>query len=85
MKYVSPIKIFFDTYLSLRYDLGSIWQTPQDIKISELDNGIGGAIEVNSPIGPISIALGKAFYFVKNPNSVVSGPLLLYFSVGTKF
>lgn len=85
VKYASPIKIFFDTYLSLRYDLGSIWQTPQDIKFSELDNGIGGAIEVNSPIGPIAIALGKAFYFVKNPNSVVSGPFLLYFSVGTKF
>lgn len=85
IKYISPFKLFFDTYFSVRYDLGSIWLTPESIKLAELDNGIGTAIHVNSPIGPVTVAAGRAFYFISNPNSVILGPVLFYFSIGTKF
>jgi len=85
VRYKSPFKIFFDTYFSFRYDIGYVWLTPESIKIANLNNGIGSAIEINSPIGPITVAAGRAFYFIKNPNSIVAGPILLYFSLGTKF
>ncbi|MDZ7764533.1 MAG: hypothetical protein U5K00_08915 [Melioribacteraceae bacterium] len=32
-----PFKIFFDTYLKARYDLGSIWAQKEEIKFKNLD------------------------------------------------
>lgn len=85
IKYKSPVSIFFDTYISARYDLGSVWLTPESIRISTLRNGIGTALEINTPIGPFVFGAGRSFYFTSNPNGVTLSPLLFYFSMGTNF
>lgn len=85
IKYKSPFKIFFDTYFSARYDIGSVWLTPESIRISTLRNGIGSALEINTPIGPFVFGAGRSFYFITNPDGVVLSPLLFYFSMGTIF
>jgi len=85
IKYKSPFKIFFDTYFSVRYDIGSVWLSPETIRLSSLRNGIGSAIELDSPIGPLVLGSGRSFYFISEPNGVVRSPILIYFSVGTHF
>ncbi len=86
MKYrvKSPIDIIFDTYFSIRYDIGSIWEVPEAMKLDNLRHGIGFDISFDTPIGPASFTLGKSFYFRENPNGVVQGPVLFYFSIGKK-
>lgn len=77
-----PFQIFFDTHLSARYDLGSTWTKPTEIRISQLRHGVGAALGLDTPLGPAEFAAGRSFYFLKNPNAVVWGPTLLYFSIG---
>ncbi len=80
----SPIDIIFDTYLSLRYDIGSIWSVPEEMKLDNFKHGIGIDLSFDTPIGPASFTVGKSFYFRENPNGVVKGPTLFYFSIGKK-
>jgi outer membrane protein assembly factor BamA len=77
-----PFDIFFDTFLTFRYDLGSVWEVPESIKFQSLKHGIGSSVGVNTPIGPAKIAVGEMFYFRKSPNSVIYGYPHLYFSIG---
>jgi NTE family protein len=81
-RYKTPFQILFDTYFSIRYDIGSVWVLPEEIKISKLKHGIGTALALDTPLGPAKFSLGKSFYFVKDPASVIYGPLLLYFKIG---
>ena len=85
IRYKSPFDIFFDTYFSVRYDIGSVWLSPETIRLSSLRNGIGSAIEIDSPIGPLVLGSGRSFYFISQPNGIVRSPILIYFSVGTHF
>ncbi|MGB9665152.1 MAG: patatin-like phospholipase family protein [Ignavibacteria bacterium] len=79
-----PIKIFFDTYLKIRYDLGGIWKNAASIKFDELRHGIGFTIAFDTPIGPADFSVGRSFYFrndlLKKPLSL--GPYQFYFSIG---
>ncbi len=86
MKYrvKSPIDIIFETYFSVRYDLGSIWEVPEEIKLGNFRHGIGIDLSFDTPIGPAAFSLGKSFYFREDPNGVVQGPTLFYFSIGKK-
>lgn len=84
MRAKSPINLVFNTYVSLRYDIGWIWQEFETIKFENLKHGAGIAVALDTPLGPAQFALGKAFYFIKNPNASVWGPLQLYFSIGVK-
>ena len=79
-----PFSIFFDTYVLLRYDFGGIWQKPEAIALNEFKHGIGASLALDSPLGPAKISVGRSFFFIKNPNSIVWGPALLYFSLGMK-
>ncbi len=83
-RYKLPFKILFNSYLSTRYDLGNVWSLPTDIKFSSLKHGIGLTLGIDSPIGPAKFSIGRSFYFIKNPNSVVLGELFGYFSIGAK-
>ena len=78
--------LLFDTYFSIRYDLGSVWEMPEEIRISTLLHGIGTSISLNTPIGPVSFSIGKAFNFVQSDNikTIRWGETLLYFSLGIK-
>ena len=79
-----PFQIFFDTYIKLRYDLGSVWEEQSQIRFKDLRHGIGGIISFDTPIGPAEFALGKSFLLVRNipDNPVKWGDLFFYFSIG---
>ncbi|MCX6157962.1 MAG: patatin-like phospholipase family protein [Ignavibacteriota bacterium] len=83
-RYKLPIKFFFDTYLSARYDLGRIWENTEDIRFKDLKHGIGAAILFDTPIGKTSLSLGKMFIINKGltSESLYWGPMTFYFSVG---
>jgi NTE family protein len=83
-RYKLPFIIFFDTYLKLRYDLGSTWDVQEQIRFKDLRHGIGGSIAFDTPIGPAEFAAGRSFLLRKDlPNNPVSwGDVLFYFSIG---
>lgn len=83
-RYDLPHKIFFDTYLKLRYDLGSIWTQPEQIKFKNLRHGIGATISLDTPIGPADFSIGKSFLFKNSfKNSSISwGKVFFYFTIG---
>jgi len=84
VQYRLPFKIYFDTYITLSYDLGSVWEQFDVIKISDMKHGIGFSLGLDTPIGPVRFSAGKLFYFLKNPNATVWGPTKLYFSIGSR-
>ncbi len=49
----------FDTFISLRYDIGAIWESELLIQGKDFINGRGLAISLNTPLGPLSIAYGQ--------------------------
>ena len=79
-----PFRIFFDTYLKFRYDLGSTWEEESQIRFKDLRHGIGGIISFNTPIGPADFAIGRSFLLKKglSENSLTWGDILFYFSIG---
>lgn len=79
-----PFKIFFDTYLKFRYDLGSTWAEQEQIRYKDLRHGIGTTISFNTPIGPADFSVGKSFYISEAlPKSkTVWGPTVFYFTIG---
>ncbi|MBI5020066.1 MAG: patatin-like phospholipase family protein [Ignavibacteriales bacterium] len=79
-----PFKLIFDTYLKLRYDLGTISLVPEELKFSNFHHGFGAELALDTPLGPASFGAGQSFFIRKNlPNSPIAvGPILLYFSIG---
>ena len=43
-RYNLPFEIFFDTYFSMRYDLGAIWGEQEQIRFKDLRHGIGASL-----------------------------------------
>ncbi|MFN3194388.1 MAG: patatin-like phospholipase family protein [Chlorobiota bacterium] len=82
LRYKLPFEIFFDTYASVRYDVGGVWEEPEQIRFANLRQGLGTELSFDTPIGPARFALGQSFYFLKDPEKVIVGPLLGYFAVG---
>lgn len=83
-RYKLPVAVFFDTYLKLRYDLGSTWNEQEQIRFKDLRHGIGGSIAFDTPIGPAEFSVGRSFLFRKDlPQNPLSwGDVLFYFSIG---
>ena len=82
-----PFKIFFDTYVGARYDLGSIWQNKEQIKFNDLKHGIGATLSMDTPVGPADFSIGKSF-LIKDTlpkSSVVWGETFAYFTIGFSF
>lgn len=79
-----PFQIFFETYLKIRYDLGSAWAEQEQIRYKDLRHGIGATISFNTPIGPADFSVGKSFYLTDAlPKSkAVWGPTFFYFTIG---
>ncbi len=83
-RYKLPVKIFFPTYVSVRYDLGSIWSQKEEIRFKDLKHGFGGTISFQTPIGPADFSFGKSFY-IKNTfpkKNIVWGGTFFYFTIG---
>lgn len=83
-RYFLPTQIIFDTYLSLRYDLGSIWSEQEQIRFKDFRHGIGASLSFNTPIGPADFSIGRTFLFEDYlPKSrTILGPVSFYFSIG---
>jgi outer membrane protein assembly factor BamA len=83
-RYLLPFQLAFDSYVSARYDIGTISTVPEEIKFSTLRHGIGVALAIDTPIGPALFGLGKSFYFSRDlpKNPLQEGPFLFYFSIG---
>lgn len=86
-RYLLPFRIYFDTYISLRYDIGATWLKPSEIRIAELEHGIGFSVGLDTPLGPADVALGRSFTFNKPqaPSLMNFGPVVAYFSFGFPF
>lgn len=84
-RFKSPQAIIFDTYLSFAYDIGAVWQGPEQIKFRDLTHGIGTTLSLDTPIGPAKISVGKCFLFKDNTSFVSWGQTVAYFSIGMKF
>lgn len=80
----SPVDVFFETWLSLRYDLGHVWVQPDNIRIADMQHGVGATIAVDTPVGPVAVSVGRRFYFLDNPPRVALGPYMAYFGVGLR-
>jgi predicted acylesterase/phospholipase RssA len=83
-RFKTPFSIFFDTYLSARFDMGTVWANPENIRIADMKYGVGLQLGVDTPIGPASISLGRRFWFIDDPAATVWDPLLGYFSIGMR-
>ena len=83
-RHLMPFKIFFDTYLNFRYDLGSVWAEQEQIRFKDLRHGIGATLSFDTPIGPADFSVGKSFYFknVLSKNTISRGPFYFYFTIG---
>ncbi|MFM8771542.1 MAG: patatin-like phospholipase family protein [Candidatus Kapaibacterium sp.] len=79
-----PFKIFFDTYLSLRYDVGAVWENPEFIRIDQLRHGFGATLGIDSPIGPLNLSVGRCLYQLPQTNRIAVEPILFYFSLGAR-
>jgi predicted acylesterase/phospholipase RssA len=79
-----PFKIVWDSYASIRYDIGAVWAEPKSMRLEDMQHGIGGGISIDSPIGPVSLTVGRSFIIQQNlPKSPVAwGPMVSYFSIG---
>lgn len=83
-RYLFPYKIFFDTYLSVRYDLGNVWQVTEDIRFKDLRHGLGLTAGFDTPLGEASFSVGRSFLIKKGltEDSFIFGPYNFYFSIG---
>jgi NTE family protein len=83
-QYRLPFKIFFDTFIMFRYDLGSTWDVQEQIRFKDLRHGIGGMLSFDTPIGPADFSIGRSFIINKGlkEDSFSWGEVLFYFSIG---
>ncbi|MBP6671793.1 MAG: patatin-like phospholipase family protein [Bacteroidetes bacterium] len=79
-----PFQIIWDTYFRIRYDLGSIWPQREDIRLRDFHHGLGAILSIDTPAGPINVAVGRSFYIRQDllEQPLTLGPLIAYLSLG---
>jgi len=84
VQFFLPVRLLFDTYARIRYDLGSLSEVPEEIKFSSLLHGVGLELALDTPIGPAVFGTGKGFYFNSSlpGNPIQQGPFLVYLMIG---
>jgi predicted acylesterase/phospholipase RssA len=79
-----PHALFFPTFVSLRYDMGSTWLIPQAIKFEALVHGIGIQVGLKTPFGLARFGIGENFRFVRDGDKPVHfNRPRFYFSIGS--
>jgi NTE family protein len=79
-----PHALFFPTFVSLRYDMGSTWLIPQAIKFEALVHGMGVQVGLKTPFGLARFGIGENFRFVRGgENPVHFNRPRFYFSIGS--
>ena len=83
-RFFLPIQLFFDTYFSVRYDLGRIWKNTEDIRFKDLRHGLGVTAAFDTPLGEASFSVGKTLIINRGlkKDSFILGPYTYYFSIG---
>ena len=83
-RYKLPFDIYVDTYLKLRYDLGSSWTNQEEIHFKHLKHGLGLSISFDTPVGPAEFSVGRSLLLKDtSPERIVSrGPFFFYFTIG---
>ena len=78
-----PHVLFFPTFVSVRYDIGSMWPQPEEIKFESLLHGIGAQVGVKTPLGLARFGIGENFRFNKDkPHPIDLNTPRFYFSIG---
>ncbi|MGE5315115.1 MAG: patatin-like phospholipase family protein [Acidobacteriota bacterium] len=80
-----PFRIIWDSYASFRYDIGATWPETRNIRLNDMQHGLGGNISIETPLGPATISIGRSFHIHEDGASasqLVWGPLVTYFSLG---
>lgn len=83
-RYKLPFRLYFDTYVKLRYDIGSSWINQEKIKLDDLKHGIGLTVSFDTPVGPADFMVGRSLYLKDtSPKKILSrGPFMFYFTIG---
>lgn len=83
-RYFLPVKLFFESYIKFRYDLGSIWASKQQIRFKDLKHGLGATLSMDTPIGPADFSVGRSFYLKQGltKDIVTWGETFFYFTIG---
>lgn len=86
-RYKLPFKLWFDTYVSVRYDFGNIWERKEEMKFKEFKQGFGAVLSLDTPIGPADFAIGRSILIDRGitTGNIVRGPVQLYFTIGYFF
>ena len=85
-RYKLPFKFWFDTYVSARYNIGSIWERQEEMKVKNFKHATGIMISWDTPIGPADLGVGRSFIINKNLQDImVRGESIIYFSIGYFF
>lgn len=66
---------FFDTYLSVRYDVSGLWNDREDASYKKFHHAWGCALAWDTPLGPLGVAMG---WFENRQRRV-------YFNLGVPF
>jgi NTE family protein len=84
VRYHLPIQILFDSFVSVRYDLGRSWEFPEQIRFDALRHGFGVVLGIDTPLGPADLAVGRSFLIYRSYTALPLqwGPMYLYFSIG---
>jgi NTE family protein len=79
-----PFAIVFPAYTGVRYDLATISEVPEQIKVKNLRHALGVDLALDTPVGAAVFSLGRSFFFSRSlPNNPVQlGPFLFAFSIG---
>ncbi len=67
-----PHALFFPTFVSVRYDVGSTWPEPTEIKFESLLHGIGAQVGLKTPLGLARFGIGENFRLVGDPSSGIA-------------
>lgn len=82
-RYKLPIKILFDTYFSVLYSLGSIWESEQEMTLKNFKHAVGIMASWDTPVGPVDLGVGRSFTINKLLEKVVvRGEPIVYISLG---
>lgn len=83
-RYKLPIKIIVDTYLKVRYDIGSIWAEKEALRLKDMKHGVGVSLALETPLGPAEFSYGHSFTFKNGifKKGVIPGESYFYFTIG---
>jgi len=85
-RYKLPFKILFDTYFSCLYNLGSIWEREQEMKLKNFKHAVGIMASWDTPLGPVDLGVGRSFTINKLLDEfIVRGEPTVYLSLGYFF